>query len=214
MNSACGGCFIVIEGPEGAGKTTQARALGEALRGRGYKVLLTHEPGGTPTGEEIRRLFLSGEHAAITPLTELFLICASRAQHVTEVIRPALHAGQVVLCDRFSPSTIVYQGYAGGLPLPTVQIVDEAARDGLRPDLTVILDVPAEVGLARNLCTTNADRIEEKGVQFHRRVRQGYLEYARTAPEDCVVIPAEADFSSVREKLLRVVLNRLEAEEA
>jgi dTMP kinase len=204
------GRFIVIEGPEGAGKSTQVRRLGEALRERGREVVLTHEPGGTPTAEAIRRIFLSGEHEAITPLTELFLICASRAQHVAEVIRPALGAGRVVLCDRFSPSTIVYQGYAGGLPLETVRAVDEAAREGLAPDLTIIIDVPADVGLRRNRGETDADRMEGKGLAFHQRVREGYLKYAETACEPCVVVSGEGGADDVAREVLAEALRCIE----
>jgi dTMP kinase len=204
------GRFIVIEGPEGAGKSTQVRRLGEALRERGREVVLTYEPGGTPTADAIRRVFLSGEHEAITPLTELFLICASRAQHVAEVIRPALGAGRVVLCDRFSPSTIVYQGYAGGLPLETVRAVDEAAREGLAPDLTIIIDVPADVGLRRNRGETDADRMEGKGLAFHQRVREGYLKYAETACEPCVVVSGEGGADDVAREVLAEALRCIE----
>ncbi len=206
MPALAPGRFIVIEGPEGAGKSTQLRRLGEALRERGHEVVLTHEPGGTPTAEAIRGIFLSGEHRAITPLTELFLICAARAQHVAELIRPALGAGQTVLCDRFSPSTIAYQGHAGGLPLETVRAVDAAARQGLLPDLTVIIDVPAEVGLRRNRSENEADRMEDKGPAFHRQVREGYLRYAAEAEERCVVIAGEASPDQVAEHVLRAVV--------
>jgi dTMP kinase len=204
------GRFHVIEGPEGAGKSTQVRRLGAALEGRGHSVLPTYEPGGTPVADAIRRIFLSGEHGAITPLTELFLICASRAQHVAQVIRPALEAGKVVISDRFSPSTMVYQGYAGGLPPETVRAMDEAARQGLRPDLTVVLNLPAEVGLRRNREDTDADRMEGKGLEFHERVREGYLRYAREAEEPCVVISGEGNEGDVAGQVLDAVLARIE----
>ena len=214
MGSTRTGRFIVIEGPEGAGKSTQVRRLGEALRERGHEVVLTYEPGGTPTAEAIRRIFLSGEYAAITPLTELFLICASRAQHVAEVIRPALAAGKIVLCDRFSPSTIVYQGHAGGLPLQTVRAVDEAAREGLAPDLTIIIDVPADVGLRRNRGDSDADRMEGKGLSFHQRVREGYLKYAEAAQEPCVVVSGGGEADAVAAEVLQAALECLKAAEA
>jgi dTMP kinase len=206
MATSLPGRFIVLEGPEGAGKSTQLRRLAEALRERGREVVLTHEPGGTPAAEAIRRVFLSGEHGAITPLTELFLICAARAQHVAELIRPALEAGQTVLCDRFSPSTVVYQGYAGGLPLETVRAMDAAARQGLRPDVTLIIDVPAEVGLRRNRGDGEADRMEGKGLAFHQRVRDGYLRYAAEAEEPCVVIAGEADVEAVAARVLEAAM--------
>jgi dTMP kinase len=206
MTTSLPGRFIVLEGPEGAGKSTQLRRLAEALRERGREVVLTHEPGGTPAAEAIRRVFLSGEHGAITPLTELFLICAARAQHVAELIRPALEAGQTVLCDRFSPSTVVYQGYAGGLPLETVRAMDAAARQGLQPDVTLIIDVPAEVGLRRNRGDGEADRMEGKGLAFHQRVRDGYLRYAAEAEEPCVVIAGEADVEAVAARVLEAAM--------
>jgi dTMP kinase len=206
MTTSLPGRFIVLEGPEGAGKSTQLRRLAEALRERGREVVLTHEPGGTPAAEAIRRVFLSGEHGAITPLTELFLICAARAQHVAELIRPALEAGKTVLCDRFSPSTVVYQGYAGGLPLETVRAMDAAARQGLRPDVTLIIDVPAEVGLRRNRGDGEADRMEGKGLAFHQRVRDGYLRYAAEAEEPCVVIAGEADVEAVAARVLEAAM--------
>ncbi len=206
MPSIQRGCFIVLEGPEGAGKTTHARGLEASLVERGRKALLTHEPGGTVTGEAIRRVLLDGRYGEMTPLTELFLVCASRAQHVAEVIRPALAEGAVVICDRFSPSTIVYQGYAGSVPMDVVVSADAAARQGLVPDLTIILDVPAEAGLARGMADTSADRIESKEIPFHRRVREGYLTYAETAEERCVVVSAEAGKAAVGEQVLRLVL--------
>jgi dTMP kinase len=200
------GSFIVIEGPEGAGKSTQARRLATALRDRGHEVLVTHEPGGTATGEAIRAVLLDGRFGEMTPLTELFLVCASRAQHVAEVIRPGLAEGKVVVCDRFSPSTIVYQGYAGKVPMATVVAADAAARQGLVPDLTVILDVPAEAGLARGRAGGAADRMESKEIVFHERVRRGYLEYAKTAEEPCAVVSTEAPADEVAEQVLALAL--------
>jgi dTMP kinase len=207
------GRFIVIEGPEGAGKTTQAALLRDALQERGHEVLLTHEPGGTPSGEAIRSVVLDGRYGEMTPLTELFLVCASRAQHVTEVIVPAIEAGTVVLSDRFSPSTIVYQGYAGLVPMDVVQNADSAARQGLLPDLTIILDVPAERGLQRGLGGNAGDRMESKELRFHQQVRQGYLAYARMAPEKCVVISGEASKAQVAGQVLAAALECIESTE-
>jgi len=200
------GCFIVIEGPEGAGKSTHAEGLRAALEQRGRRVVLTHEPGGTTAGEAIRRVLLDGRYHEMTPLTELFLVCASRSQHVAEVIRPALAQGVVVICDRFSPSTIVYQGHAGSVPMAVVVSADAAARQGLLPDLTIILDVPAETGLARGLDGAAGDRIESKELDFHHRVREGYLKYAETAEERCVVVSAEVGKAEVAEQVLGLVL--------
>jgi dTMP kinase len=200
------GRFIVIEGPEGAGKSSQAQRLQAALEARGRKVILTHEPGGTATGEAVRLVLLDGRHHQMTPLTELFLFCASRAQHVAEVIEPALAEGAVVVCDRFSPSTIVYQGYAGSVAMETVVACDRAARQGLLPDLTIILDVPAEEGLARGLSGARGDRIESKEIGFHQRVREGYLRYAETAEEPCAVVPAGASEDEVARQVLALAL--------
>ncbi len=207
MSTQCHpGRFIVLEGPEGAGKSTQARRLQGALEERGRKVVLTHEPGGTATGEATRRVLLDGRYHQMTPLTELFLVCAARAQHVAEVIRPALAEGAVVICDRFSPSTIVYQGYAGSVPMETVVACDSAARQGLVPDLTIILDVLAEAGLARGLGGVAGDRMESKNLEFHQRVRAGYLSYAETASEPCVVLPAGASEDEVAQQILALAL--------
>jgi len=203
------GRFIVIEGPEGAGKSSQARRLRAALEASGRKVILTHEPGGTATGEAARQVLLDGRYHEMTPLTELFLVCASRAQHVAEVIRPALAEGAVVVCDRFSPSTIVYQCHAGSVPMETVVVCDNAARQGLLPDLTIILDVPAEDGLARGLSGAQGDRIESKEMRFHERVRQGYLKYAETAEEACVVVPAGASEDEAAEQVLALALKAI-----
>jgi dTMP kinase len=214
MPQSASGRFIVIEGPEGAGKSTQAELLRTALQERGHEVLLTHEPGGTPSGEAIRSVMLDGRYREMTPLTELFLVCASRAQHVTEVIVPAVEAGTIVLADRFSPSTIVYQGYAGLVPMDVVQNADTAARQGLLPDLTIVLDVPAETGLARGLGGRAGDRMESKELRFHQQVRQGYLAYARTAPEKCVVISSEAPEAEVAAKVLAAALECIESTES
>ena len=208
------GRFVVIEGPEGAGKSTHTESLCEALQDRGYDVLLTHEPGGTPSGEAIRNIMLDGRYQTMTPLTELFLVCASRAQHVTEVIVPALRAGTIVLSDRFSPSTIVYQGHAGLVPMDVVQSADTAARQGLAPDLTIILDVPAEAGLKRGLNGNAGDRMENKELEFHRQVRQGYLRYADTAPEKCVIISTEAAKHEVAEQVLTAALACIQSTES
>ena len=133
---------------------------------------------------------------------------------MAEVIRPALAAGRIVLCDRFSPSTIVYQGHAGGLPLETVRAVDEAAREGLAPDLTIIIDVPADVGLRRNRGETDADRMEGKGLSFHQRVREGYLKYTEAAQEPCVVVSGGGEADAVAVEVLQAAMECLRAAEA
>ena len=186
--------FIVLDGVEGAGKSTQLARLAEALRAAGEDVLVTVEPGGTPVGEAIRALLLSPDYPEMTPLTEVFLFCASRAQHVGQVIRPALAAGRLVLCDRFSAATFAYQGHAGEAGDELVVALDEAATGGLAPDMTIILDLPPEEGLRRKFGEgsggAHADRIERNALEFHRRVRAGFHAYARRYPERTAIIDA------------------------
>ncbi|MGQ9730776.1 MAG: dTMP kinase [Candidatus Zipacnadales bacterium] len=207
MPTPYAGRFVVIDGPEGAGKSTQVTRLASALEKAGWEVVVTREPGGTPTGEALRSVLLQNRHREMYPLTELFVVCAARAQHVLEVIRPALEQGRIVVCDRFTPSTVVYQGIAGGVPLSVVERVEALARDGLLPDLTLILDVAPEVGPWRGLelqptLFDQADRMESKDLEFHRRVREGYLQYAESAQEPCVVIDAHASPEVVAAEVL------------
>lgn len=189
--------FIVLEGGDGSGKSTQARALSRRLREAGYRVWLTHEPGGTTLGESIRSL-LKGDQG-IQPLAELFLFSAARAQLVNEVIRPALHSMTVVISDRFTASTIAYQAYGRGLDLKLVQRLNHTATGGLEPNLTVFLDAPVEVGLARKH-TTN-DTFESAPVQFHQRVRQGYLEQASLSPDTWTVLDSTQTPKEISEQI-------------
>lgn len=185
--------FIVLDGVEGAGKSSQLARLAEALREMGEDVLVTIEPGGTPVGEAVRALLLSPDYPEMTPLTELFLFCASRAQHCDEVIRPALDAGKVVLCDRFSAATFAYQGHAGEAGEALVVRLDAEATRGLVPDMTIILDLPPEEGLARKFGETgagDADRIERNELAFHERVREGFHRYAERYPDRTVIVSA------------------------
>jgi dTMP kinase len=184
--------FLVLDGVEGCGKSTQVRLLAERLRAEGTPVVLTHEPGGTPVGERVRQLLLDPAFPEMTPLTEVMLFCASRAQHCAEVILPALQEGKVVVCDRFASSTAVYQGFAGGLGLDTILRVNEVATGGLEPDLLVVLDLDPAIGMRRKFGNEAAsgDRIEEKSLAFHRKVREGFLEYARRFPGRAVVLNA------------------------
>lgn len=199
--------FIVFDGVEGCGKSTQVRMLAEHLRARGHQVVVTHEPGGTPVGERIRALLLDPGHPEMSPLTELMLFCASRAQHCDQLIRPALAAGRLVICDRFASATVVYQGYAGGLGMEVAEQVNAVATGGLDPDLLFILDLDPAVGLQRKLGghLAGADRIEGKSLDFHHRVREGFLRYAARHPESAVVIPGDGEpqavHARVRERL-------------
>lgn len=195
------GLLVAFEGTEGAGKSTQLQLASEALRCSGFGVQVTLEPGGTPLGIEIRRLLLHGTDAIPTPLSELFLYLADRAQHIAEVIRPHLEKGDIVLTDRFSGSTIAYQGYGRGLDLQTVLELDAAARQGMTADLTVLLDCPVRVGLQR---ARGSDRFHAELEAFHERVRQGFLTLARD--EGWAVVDATAAKEAVHAEIVRSIL--------
>jgi len=204
--------FITFEGIEGSGKSSHARALATLLRERGFAVTETREPGGSAAGAAIRALLLGAEATPLTPLAELFLYCADRTQHVAEVIRPALDAGGVVICDRFSDSTVAYQGYGRGLPLDLVRELDGRARGGLAPALTFLLDCPVETGLARAKArAADADRFERETVAFHARSRAGFDALAAAAPERIVVVDSTGDAQAVGERVAAVALERLGA---
>ncbi len=195
--------FITFEGGEGCGKSSQARALYRRLSRLAIPVVLTHEPGGTPLGQKIGR-WLKWEKADISPLTELLLFNASRAQLVAEVIRPNLKNGKMVICDRYADSTTAYQSYGRGLDLETVKAINNAATQGLEPDLTVLLDIPAEAGLARKRARKQ-DRFEREDTAFHRRVRAGYLKIAANDPEHWLVV----DASRSRAKVEQIIWQRV-----
>ena len=186
------GRFITIEGPDGSGKTTQAERLADLLRFAGDAVLITREPGGTVLGERLRDLLLArtGGIETTDPLTDAFLFEAARRQLVRHVIRPALAAGTTVVCARFSDSTFAYQGYGAGVPLETLRAIDRAATDGLPPDLTILLDLPVETGLAR-VHPDDVTRFEaEHDLAFHQRVREGFLALAAADPGRIAIVDA------------------------
>lgn len=199
------GPFITIEGPEGAGKTTQAARLERALRGRGIAVRRTREPGGTALGERIRDLLLAPSETPHDPLADALLFNAARRQLVEEVIEPALAAGEVVLCARFADSTRAYQGYGGGLPLPELKRLEEVATGGLTPDLTILLDLPVETGLGRKGADDQTRFETQYDLAFHRRVRNGFLAMAVAEPGRFIVLDATADEDRVAERILRAV---------
>mgnify|MGYP001766925426 CR=1 FL=1 len=204
--------FITLEGGEGAGKTTQIVHLAGYLAGCGIKSILTREPGGTAIGKRIRSVLLDPEHAGMAPETELLLYMADRAEHVQTVIRPALDAGTSVLCDRFFDATIVYQGAARGLTAEWVGRLHALVFAGLKPDLTLLLDLPPEAGLARARHqlerggrVRGESRFEAEALAFHQRVRMGYLALADREPERFRVIDASRDEDRVRTDLLAAV---------
>jgi dTMP kinase len=195
-----GGLFLAVEGPEGAGKTVQSRRLSEWLTSLGFNVVLTREPGGTAMGEQIRHLLLDLNLPQVSQETELLLFLAARAQLVREVIRPALEAGRVIISDRFSASTLAYQGYGLGANLSLIRVMDEFATGNLAPALTLILDIDPEMGLERRRADQLLfDRIEGRDKEFHRRVRQGYIEAAKEEPDRFRVIDASSSAEKVWE---------------
>jgi dTMP kinase len=181
--------FITFEGGEGSGKSVQAKVLFRRLSDLAVPVLLTHEPGGTPFGEKLGHWLKWARDAYISPLTELMLFNASRAQLVAEVIQPNLKSGKAVISDRYADSTTVYQGYGRELDLAMVKATNKAATQGLKPNLTILLDIPVEEGLARKMARKQ-DRFEQETTAFHQRVREGYLELAAAEPRRWLVVDA------------------------
>ncbi len=196
------GRFITFEGVDGSGKTTQFRMLAQWLRERGREVVETVEPGGTAIGRQIRKILLDPASADIQPRAELLLYFASRAQNVDQVIRPALEAGQTVLCDRFTDSTLVYQGCGRGLDTEVVRDLDRIACRGLKPDVTFLIDIDPETSLMRakrrnERTGPSESRIDEEGAEFHERVRQGYLALAKAEPDRIMVIDGTVGIGEV-----------------
>ena len=202
--------FITLEGPEGAGKTTQLRALAGFLRDCGYDVVTTREPGGTAIGDQIRGVLHDTANVAMSPTAEVLLYAASRAQLVAEVIRPALVAGRVVLCDRYADSTMAYQGYGRGLDREALAALTAIATGGLRPDLTLLLDLDVARGLARRRDEgEEMNRLDLETIEFHRRVRTGYLALAAAEPARWRLIDADRPPAAIQDTLRRLVLERL-----
>ena len=200
------GFFITLEGPEGSGKSSQARWLTATLRRRGYRVVALRDPGSTALGRRLRALLLQST-AALSPLAEALLFIGGRAQLVKERIRPALAQHRLVVCDRFHDSTVVYQGFGGGLPVPWLDRLGRAAIHRVMPTLTIVLDVPTEQGFAR--LRRSHDRMERKARAFHHRVRQGFLGLAKRDPRRFIVIDASEPARTVRQHIETVVLQRL-----
>jgi dTMP kinase len=196
--------FITFEGGEGCGKSVQAKALYRRLSDLVIPTLLTHEPGGTALGKRLARCLKWSQDTGISPLAELMLFNASRAQLTDDVIRPALAKGKVVICDRYADSTTVYQGFGRELDLEMVTAINNAATKGLKPDLTVLLDISAEVGLARK-GAKKQDRFEQEDIAFHQRVRDGYLRLAADDPERWLVV----DGSQSKRKIGQIIWQRV-----
>jgi dTMP kinase len=213
------GRFITLEGGEGSGKSTQIKLLASKLKSLGEDVLVTREPGGAPGAESIRALLVERREHPWTPLTEAFLHSAARAEHVAETVRPALAAGTWVISDRFSDSTLAYQGYGLGVPKTTIAALTKLATGGLTPDLTLILDVPVDAGLARAGRRIEAgaalapevpteDRYERMGAAFHERLRRGFRAIARAEPRRCRIIDATDGIEAVADRIWAEVAKR------
>ncbi|MBI4285446.1 MAG: dTMP kinase [Chloroflexi bacterium] len=196
--------FITFEGGEGSGKSYQARTIYRKLVRLAVPALLTHEPGGTPLGERLTRLLKWAKDTDLSPIAELMLFNASRAQLVTTVIKPALASGQAVICDRYTDSTVAYQGYGRGLDMALITAINHAATQGLTPDLAILLDVPVEIGLARKQ-GRGADRFHREDLSFHQRVRAGYLKLAAQEPSRWLVI----DGARPKDEIARIIWERV-----
>ncbi len=201
--------FITFEGPDGSGKTTQVAPLSEFLSQRGYQVLITREPGGTAIGDQIRQVLSDLKNTGMHPRSETLLFLAARAQLVEQVINPHLADGHIVLCDRYADSTMAYQGYGHQNDLDQINSLINFATGGLKPDLTLLLDVGAEAGLTRKAEGTEWNRLDAYSLEFHERVRQGYAELAQAEPERWVVIDADQPADRVQEMIRQVVQSRL-----
>jgi dTMP kinase len=204
------GLFVTLEGPEGSGKTVVARRLAAELERRGQRAVLTREPGGTRLGEQVRELLLGRLDLGIDPRADALLFNAARAQLVAEVVRPALEDGSVVLCARFADSTLAYQGYGAGLPIEELRTLARVATGGLEPDLTILLDVDPEIGIQRKAAGSR-NRFESIDLDFHRRVRAGFLELAAGEPRRWRVVDSSRHIDRVFDDAAALVLAELGA---
>ena len=201
--------FITFEGPEGSGKTSQIAALATFLSEQGHKVLTTREPGGTKIGDQVRACLHDVANREMTAVAEMLLYSASRAQLVAELIRPKLAAGYIILCDRFVDSTLAYQGYGRGLDLNALKLISQFATTNLTPDLTLLLDIDVERGLARRLANDEEmNRLDLEKVSFHQRVRAGYYELRQLEPERWVVVDADRPFAAIQQELQTIIHKR------
>ncbi|MBX9671693.1 MAG: dTMP kinase [Candidatus Obscuribacterales bacterium] len=200
------GTFITLEGPEGAGKTTQVKLLAKQLQRFDVPFIVTRDPGGTPLGKQIRRILLTP--GSVAPMAELLLYQADRAQHVEELIKPALQEGKLVLCDRYIDSSIAYQGYGRQIDLDLIGRLNQLSTGGLMPVLTILFDIPSEDGLSR-LHPGKEDRIEQEALDFHTRVRQGYLSQAEKEPNRFRVLDATKPLTTVQDEFQKIIMDQL-----
>lgn len=202
--------FITFEGPEGGGKSTQINLLADFLRKSNYAVEVTREPGGTTIGDQIRKVVHDTENTMISPVAEVLLYSASRAQLVNQVIRPALAEGRLVLCDRYADSTMAYQGYGRGLDRSMLKNLTAIATDGLKPDLTLLFDIDVRIGLTRRLTEGDEmNRLDLEAVEFHERVREGYYALVAADPERWVIIDAYRPVLDVADEVRQIIVDRL-----
>lgn len=199
------GFFISFEGIEGSGKSTQSILLSKYLSERGYETVLTAEPGGTSISQKIREILLSVNNKNMTHITELLLYNAARSQHIYELILPSLKRGAFVITDRFTDSTYAYQGYGRGLELTLIDKIDLIATNGLKPDLTILLDLAVEIGLMRNKGINKIDRLELEDIEFHKKVRAGYLALAEKEPQRIKIVDASLEYNKVCEKVISII---------
>lgn len=203
--------FITFEGPDGGGKTTQIKLLSPFLVSKGFQVVCTREPGGTEIGDQVRDVLMNMKNREMCPRAEILLFCASRAQLVTQLVRPALSEGKIVICDRFTDSTMAYQGFGHGLDKTDLRSLLEFATGGLKPDLTILLDISSEEGLKRR--QTNHEewnRMDDYALNFHKRVREGYLELAASDPARFFRVDAAQSRESVQKEIRAEILRRLQ----
>ena len=206
------GLFITLEGIEGVGKTTQLEFVADYLQKQGREIVITREPGGTPVGEGVRSLVLDNKHTGMVADTELLLMFAARAEHIDKVIRPALKAGKVVLCDRFTDASYAYQGLGRNISTERISMLEDWVQKGLKPDLTLLLDAPVEIGLDRAAKRSEKDRFESEALDFFEAVRNCYLQIAKNDPQRMKVIDASQDLENVKKQVLSVLEKEVPSE--
>ncbi|PKK92089.1 MAG: dTMP kinase [Candidatus Wallbacteria bacterium HGW-Wallbacteria-1] len=207
------GLFITFEGPEGSGKSTQSKKVQERIAARGIQTRWTREPGGTPLGDKIRSILIDPENGGMADLTEVLLLAAGRNEHVDKVIAPGVEEGKVIVCDRFADSTLAYQGYGRGVSMDHLRYLHGMVTKGLAPDLTILVDIESERGLARVKSrgeVQGGDRIEREEIDFHRRLRSGYLEMAGNYPERYEIVDGDRSLDEVFEDILTRLEKRFE----